>query len=187
MKNVKFLILASAFSAFALTGCFENESDASTQTNNSNGSALQASSPSSSNTDTAQEPSMDSDTRLSGIYCQESEHQKSGLVTMHINNMDTLMFNLQTWNKSNGHGCGITNAVADKSGENEWTYNFRDGDVNCMINITAREGGFDVQETPGSCKAFCGVHVTIGDINFPSSSKTSAKVSKDDLNGEPCS
>lgn len=187
MKKTRFLLLATAISTLALSGCFESESDNNAQSNAGSNAAIEspADAGQAATTASAPENAVTPDS-ITGVYCEDNAKMKSSLVVMDIPNMDTLSLSFQSWNKASGHGCGIANIVADKTGDNEWLYSLKEDGIDCMINITADDEKVTLNEISSSCRNFCGAGAQIGTMTFPKSSKTKSDVTKYDLESEAC-
>lgn len=167
MNKMKFVLLATAFSAFALTGCFESESEDNAAQNNA---AVQE--------QPADEANGNPDSTITGVYCQKTEAKNTNLAVIEEENGD-LSFSLSVWDNASGHDCGILNGDAVKEGEG-WIFSSDVDGTPCSITITA-QNGLTLSQGEEACRSFCGVNASIGEINLPEDTKARTSVTSADL------
>lgn len=179
MKQFKFVLLATAFSAFALTGCFESETETNTQNTSSSASAdapAEARVAQAAASSRATAPNND----ISGIYCVKTDAKTDALAIMNFPQSQQLSFSFSTWNNNSGHSCGAINALADKISDNEWLYTNKDFEE-CKLSVSYGDGLTITTAEGSDCRALCGARMQIGTLTFSETSKKTSDVTTDDV------
>lgn len=180
MRQFKFVLLATAFSAFALTGCFESESETNAPGASANATAE---APVEANAiqvqaQNAQRSITNSD--VSGVYCVKTDAKTDTLAIMEFPQSQQLSFSFSTWNNENGHSCGAVNALADKVGDNEWLYTNKDF-ADCKLSVSYSDGLTITTAEGSDCRALCGANMRIGTLEFSESTKKTAEVTTNNI------